>query len=126
MNLDNAIINGPCFSDPLGIMDKAYCLKYTKWPSTARQWIARPRFFGWPPEPLINSIVQGGVLLVPIGSKSDSQKDNPFEWRISFSVPEKMLIYSWTHTQIICYALLKLLLKPKKYGVFLCISGWII
>jgi hypothetical protein len=39
--------------------------------------------------------------LVPIGSKSDSQKDNPLEWRISFSVPEKMLIYSWNHSQII-------------------------
>jgi hypothetical protein len=52
-----------------------------------------------------------GILLSIILCKSDSHKDNPFEWRISFSVPEKMLIYSWTHSQIICYALLKLLLK---------------
>ena len=50
-------------------------------------------------------------MLVPIGSKSDSQKDNPFEWRISFSFSEKMLIYSWTHSQIVCYALLNFLLK---------------
>ena len=111
MNSDNAVINGPCFSDPLGIVDQAYCLRYNKWPSKARQWVDRPRFCGWPPESLINNIVQRGVLLVPIGSKSDSHKDNPFEWRISFSVPEKMLIYSWNHSQIICYALLKFLLK---------------
>ena len=108
---DNYVINGPCLSDKLGTIDEAYCIRYTKWPSVGRQWIDRPRFYGWPPESLINNIVQGGVLLVPIGSKSDSQKDNPFEWRISFSVPEKMLIYSWNHSQIICYALLKLLLK---------------
>ena len=108
---DNDVINGPCFSDPLGLIDEVYCIKYSKWPSKARQWIERPRFCGWPPESLINNIVQGGVLLVPIGSKSDSHKDNPFEWRISFSVPEKMLIYSWNHSQIICYVLLKLLLK---------------
>ena len=111
MSLDNDVINGPCFSDRLGTIDQAYCIKYSKWPSKARQWIARPRLCGWPPESLINNIVQGGVLLVPIGSKSDSHKDNPFEWRISFSVPEKMLIYSWNHSQITCYVLLKLLLK---------------
>ena len=111
MKPSNEVINGPCFSDQLGITDRAYCLKYTKWPSKARQWIDMARFGGWPPESLINNIVQVGVLLVPIGSKSDSQKDNPFEWRISFSVPEKMLIYSWNHSQIICYVLLKLLLK---------------
>ena len=50
-------------------------------------------------------------MLVLIGTKSDSQKDNPFEWIISFSFPEKMLIYSWTHSQIVCYALLNFLLK---------------
>ena len=111
MGVTGCVINGPCFSDQLGIMDRAFSLKYTKWPSEAVQWIERSRLCGWPPESLINNIVQGGVLLVPIGSKSDSQKDNPFEWRISFSVPEKMLIYSWNHSQIICYALLKLLLK---------------
>ena len=111
MNTNNNVINGPCFSDLLGTIDLAFCLRYPKWPSVGRQWIDRPRLCGWPPESLINNIVQRGVLLVPIGSKSDSHKDNPFEWRISFSVPEKMLIYSWTHSQIICYALLKILLK---------------
>ena len=110
-NINNDVIHGPCISDLLGTTDHAFCLGYTKWPSVGRQWIDRPRFCGWPPESLINNIVEGGVLLVPIGSKSDSQMDNPYEWRISFSVPEKMLIYSWNHSQIICYALLKLLLK---------------
>ena len=110
-NINNYIITGPSFSSELGTIDRVCCLKYTKWPSRAREWIDRPRFCGWPPEPLINNIVHGGVLLVPIGSKSDSQQDNPLEWRISFSVQEKMLIHSWTHSQIVCYALLKLLLK---------------
>ena len=80
MNRNNEIINGPCISDKFGMIDKAYCIKYTKWPYKVRQWIDRPRLCGWPPESLINNIVQGGVLLVSIGSKSDSQKDNPLEW----------------------------------------------
>jgi hypothetical protein len=103
----NTVINGPCLSDRFGIMDQAFCLRYNKWPSKARQWVDRPRFCGWPPESLINNIVQRGVLLVPIGSKSDSHKDNPFEWRISFSVPEKMLIYSFLFLIFIQHLLIK-------------------
>ncbi|XP_052078279.1 uncharacterized protein LOC127716194 [Mytilus californianus] len=40
----------------------------------------------------------------------DRQKED-IEWRISFSVGEKFLINTFTHTQLICYALLKILLK---------------
>ena len=58
MNRNNEIINGPCFSDKFGMIDKAYCIKYTKWLSKARQWIGRSRVCGWSPEPLINNIVQ--------------------------------------------------------------------
>jgi hypothetical protein len=70
MNHDNDVINGPCFSDRLGTINQAYCIKYSKWPSKARQWIERPRFCGWPPESLINNIVQGGVLLFS-GTEND-------------------------------------------------------
>ena len=59
LNRHNNVINEPCISDKLGIMDTALCLRYTKWPSRARQWIARPHFCVWPPVPLINNIVQG-------------------------------------------------------------------
>jgi hypothetical protein len=58
LNPDNLVINGPCFSDKFGMIDKAYCIKYTKWLSKARQWIGRSRVCGWSPEPLINTIVQ--------------------------------------------------------------------
>ena len=30
MNRNNDVINGPCFSDSLGIMDRTYCLRYNK------------------------------------------------------------------------------------------------
>jgi hypothetical protein len=40
------------------------------------------------------------------GHSSDTQN-----WRFSFSVGEKLLIYSFTHVQLMCYALMKILLK---------------
>ena len=58
LNVADCEINGPCFSDILGIVDTAFSLKYTKWPSEAGQWIDRSRLSGWPPESLINNIVQ--------------------------------------------------------------------
>jgi hypothetical protein len=45
----------------------------------------------------------------PIGCKGSKNED--IEWRFSFSVGEKLLIYSFTHVQLICYALMKILLK---------------
>jgi hypothetical protein len=43
------------------------------------------------------------------------------EWRLSFSVQEKWLIISLNHTQLLCYAFLKVLLKEviNKTPIFL-------
>jgi hypothetical protein len=48
-------------------------------------------------------------MCVPIGSKESQHED--IELRILFSVGEKPLIYSFTHTQLLCYALMKILIK---------------
>ncbi|XP_063402392.1 uncharacterized protein LOC134686648 [Mytilus trossulus] len=101
-------IHGPCISDDLEENDIAYCIKCEKWISQAQPWINRPRT-EWPPPDLISQIISLGVLFVPIGCKGSVNE--MFEWRISFSVAEKMLIFSFCHTQLLCYALLKILLK---------------
>lgn len=104
-------INGPCLSNLDGKLDVAHSLKCSEWPSVAREWTTRNRSSGWPSVCLVSEIVQIGVLLVPIGSKSRSEHVHPLEWRISFSVSEKLLIHTWNHTQLLCYAMLKILLK---------------
>ncbi|XP_052077403.1 uncharacterized protein LOC127715413 [Mytilus californianus] len=48
-------------------------------------------------------------FFVPIGVKGSSKED--LEWRISFSIGEQLLINTFTHTQLLCYALIKILLK---------------
>ncbi|XP_052078052.1 uncharacterized protein LOC127715990, partial [Mytilus californianus] len=79
-----------------------------KWVSQASQWITRSSHT-WPSYNVKQSILKHSVLFVPVGVK-ESPKE-VIEWRISFSVGEKFLINTFTHTQLICYALLKILLK---------------
>ncbi|XP_052078464.1 uncharacterized protein LOC127716337 [Mytilus californianus] len=101
-------IHGPCISDNDEKMDIALCLRCKTWVSPATQWITRPSN-QWPSLNVKQRIVEHGVLFVPIGVKG-SPKEH-LEWRISFSVGEKLLIHTFTHSQLLCYALLKILLK---------------
>ncbi|XP_071160869.1 cyclic GMP-AMP synthase-like receptor 2 [Mytilus edulis] len=101
-------IHGPCLSAGDDRYDNAYCLKMDKWISQAVPWINRPRSSWLSPE-IISKITVNGVLFVPIGFKNSIHED--LEWRISFSVAEKFLIFSFNHTQLLCYALLKIVLK---------------
>ncbi|VDI65420.1 Hypothetical predicted protein [Mytilus galloprovincialis] len=101
-------IHGPCISDLGETHDFAFCLKCEKWISQAQPWIVRLRTT-WPSPDLISKIVSCGVLYVPIGYKG-SRNEN-LQWRISFSVAEKILVFSFNHVQLLCYALLKILLK---------------
>ncbi|XP_071162546.1 uncharacterized protein [Mytilus edulis] len=101
-------IHGPCLSDKDDNLDVAMCFKCDNWLSDVVQWIYRPRY-PWISDEIIYKITSSGVLFVPIGFKDSLRKD--LEWRISFSVAEKFLIFSFNHTQLLCYALLKIVLK---------------
>lgn len=101
--------HGPCsFAIPNGIeLDVAGCMKCDYWPETAKPWIRRCNEKGWPSDIVVNQIVKSGCHVVPIGSCPE----NELEWRISFSVAEQKIIYSFNHSQFLCYGLLKLFLK---------------
>ncbi|VDI04479.1 Hypothetical predicted protein [Mytilus galloprovincialis] len=102
------IVHGPCVSDEYGNYDHAYCVHSKVWITPAKQWITRSNN-AWPTFDVKQAIVKHGVLFVPVGVKGSTQED--LEWRISFSVGEKLLINSFAHTQLLCYALMKILLK---------------
>ena len=103
-----SVIHGPCFSDKDGFTDVAISLHSRQWISPACKWISRPNS-SWPSDDLKSTIIDHGTLFVPIGCKGSKNED--IEWRFSFSVGEKLLIYSFTHVQLMCYALMKILLK---------------
>ncbi|XP_063418464.1 uncharacterized protein LOC134701268 [Mytilus trossulus] len=101
-------IHGPCLSDMQGRMDLAFCLKCDRWIFQAEPWVSRARTT-WPSSDIISKIISYGVLFVPIGIKGSVNEN--LEWRISFSIAEKFLIYSFSHVQLLCYAMLKVLVK---------------
>ena len=66
-------------------IDIVFCIPYpmNTWPADANEWITRERPSGWPPQTLIDEIVQDGCTLIPKGSPGSPMED--FEWRISFT-----------------------------------------
>ncbi|XP_071145511.1 uncharacterized protein [Mytilus edulis] len=101
-------IHGPCITDEAGMLDYALSLHCKTWIFSAVNWITRSGS-SWPSHNVTQSIIKHGVLFVPIGSHGSPKED--LEWRVSFSVAEKLLINTFTHTQLMCYALLKIILK---------------
>ncbi|CAC5410075.1 unnamed protein product [Mytilus coruscus] len=98
----------PCVSDKQMVQDIAFCFQLHEWPSVAKGWIYRHRPRQWPGGALIDSIINDGCLLVPIGPK---YVDNELFWRISFSLAEKKLVHSFNYTQFMCYTAMKFVLK---------------
>ena len=79
------------------------------WPRGAEEWLHRPRRCGWPTPADITLITDFGCHLVPVGYPLSFSKE--MEWRISFSVAERILVWSFNHVQIQCYAIMKIILK---------------
>ena len=79
------------------------------WPRKAYEWVHRTRLQHWPEIDLINTITDFGFHLVPVGYPRSPR--SMMEWRISFSIAERHLVWSFNHTQIQMYAVLKLILK---------------
>jgi hypothetical protein len=108
-------IHGPAQQmSPLGrrtaVSDNVFCLHMPMWPKVANEWTTRTRYFGWPSSRLVDSVVRRGCHIVPVGHyvSPDHRSDN---WRLSFSVAERTLVWSFNDVQRKCYFILKLLCK---------------
>ena len=79
------------------------------WPNGASEWINRPRLSGWPTPHDIYSIVDFECHIVLVGRPLSPRRE--MEWRISFSIAERILVWSFNHVQMQCYAVMKIVLK---------------
>ena len=93
-------------------------LKCKSWPEIAREWILRKRCFGWPSQEMINEIVKQGCGLVPVGIKVPNGSEN--EWRLSFNLAEKYLVFTLNHTQLMIYGMLKIISQHDDISGLLC------
>ena len=89
--------------------DNVPSIRCKSWPTSAAEWKVRPRNYGWPSQHVKEYIEQYGCHLVPIGHPLSGRKS--LEWRLSFSIAERILVWSFNHNQLQCYAVMKLVLK---------------
>ena len=89
--------------------DHVFSIHCPFWPNESSEWVHRKRHFSWPTSQDIATITDFGFHLVPVGHPHSDTK--PMEWRISFSVAERTLVWSFNHVQMQCYALMKIILK---------------
>ena len=95
--------------------DFVYALSCSDWPECARKWLSRRRIYGWPSKELIKQCKSLGFIVVSASHPASDEKQ--FQWRISFSHQERLLVTQFNSVQLKCYILLKIIKKElvKQY-----------
>ena len=95
--------------------DTVVALACTDWPECAQEWLSRKRIHGWLSKELIKQCKSLGFILVSTSHPASDEKQ--FEWRISFSHQERLLVTQFNSVQLKCYILLKIIKKEliKQY-----------
>ena len=91
--------------------DLIFCFNCPFWPPEASEWITRGRDHKWPSQEDIALVVENGCHIVPV-AHIDCSKDE-YQWRISFSKAELILIKSWSPGQQYVYHLLRYFAKKE-------------
>ena len=99
--------HGPCVSD--GVFDFAISLPGANWPEIAKERLMNCKSKTWLPDALKEDLLSRGCVYVPVGPRNSADYDKL--WRISFALSERQLLLRMTYPQMLCYALLKLVLK---------------
>jgi len=98
--------------------DYVLCMFCPIWPPQAADWPTRNRHHGWPDQPTINLVVSGACHVVGAVHPScrDDHWESKYQWRLSFSRAEVILLNSWTPVQQIVYHMLRMILKLKVFS----------
>jgi hypothetical protein len=88
--------------------DTVCCIHYDVWPNSANSFITRRKPNNWPSNSMVENIQSQKCDVVPVGHHDS--KNNDIQWRISFP-GERSLLLDLTDVQILCYALIKIILR---------------
>lgn len=107
------VIHGPAIAieaaENANVIDYTPALRCRRWPDTASTWLCRQRHFEWPGSDLTDTCKRIGCLFVHAGHPYSDEKH--LQWRLSFSLQERILISQFNATQLKCYTLLKFIKK---------------
>ena len=87
-----------------------HCIHYDMWPNSANSFISRRKPNNWPSNSMLENIQSQGCDIAPVGHHDSLTND--LQWRISFP-GERNLLLDLTEVQILCYALIKIILKEN-------------
>ena len=90
-------------------LDIVFALSCTDWSDCAQEWLSRRRIHGWPSKELIKQCKSLGFIVVSACHPASDEKQ--FQWRISFSHQERLLVTQFNSVQLKCYILLKIIKK---------------
>jgi len=96
--------------------DCVRCVRCLLWPTQAADWPTRHRNFEWPDSATVDRVVSNGSDLVHVAHRQCRQHEwhGKYQWRLSFSRAEIVLINSWMPLQQIVYHLLRVFLKTEQ------------
>jgi len=114
---DDSNIHGPAWlslhSGSLLSVDVVRCVRCLVWPSQAADWPTRHRNYDWPDSATVDRVVSNGCDVVGVAHRQCRQDEwmSEFQWRLSFSRAEIVLINSWMPVQQIVYHMLRVFMK---------------
>ena len=107
------VLHGPAStierSDVAPSRDFVIAVRCKVWPACASEWLTRTRRYNNPTQDQINKCKDLGFFLVYVGHPNSQEKH--LQWRISFSLQERLLVINFNAVQLKCYILAKMIKK---------------
>ena len=96
--------------------DTVSCMRCLSWPSQAADWPTRHREYGWPDSATVDCVVSDGCDVVAVAHRQCRQHEvmGKYQWRLSFSRAEIVLLNSWMPVQQIVYHMLRVFVKTQR------------
>jgi len=97
-------------------VDRVRCVRCLSWPPQAADWPTRHRNFGWPDSATLDRVVSNGCDVVGVAHRQCRQHEwmSKYQWRLSFSRAEIVLVNSWMKVQQIVYHMLRYFVKTER------------
>jgi len=98
-------------------IDTVPCVHCLTWPPQAADWQTRHRNYGWPDTGPVDRVISNGCDVVPVAHRRCRQHEwmGTYQWRLSFSRAEILLINSWMQEQQIVYHMLRVFIKIESF-----------
>jgi len=104
------------FIQPTNSTDIVRCIRCLSWPPQVADWPTRHREYGWPDSATVDCVVSNGCDVVPVSHSLCKQDEwmSAYQWRLSFSRAEIVLLNSWMPVQQIVYHMLRKFVKTER------------